>query len=53
MVIILAIIGALALLVWFIRSIGLKRISLEFEPKPVIQINRQVKDAEPPNQLHD
>lgn len=50
---ILAAIGVLALLAWFIRAIGLKSVSLKFDSKPVAwRTNRSLKSEKPPKQLN-
>ncbi len=52
MLITLAVIGALALLAWFLRSVGLKEINVKFEGKSIsLRTNRRLKDERPPNQL--
>lgn len=52
MLITLAVIGALTLLAWFLRSIGLKEINVKFESKPIsFHTNRSLKDERPPNRL--
>ena len=52
MLITLAVIGALSLLAWFLRSIGLKEIKVKFDSKPIsFRTNRSLKDERPPNQL--
>lgn len=52
MLITLAVIGALTILGWFIRSIGLTQISLKFDSKPIsFRMNRSLKDEKPPKQL--
>jgi hypothetical protein len=54
MLITLAVIGALAILAWFIRALGLKHISVEFEGKPISwRTTRSVEENEkPPKQLN-
>ncbi len=50
---ILAGIGVLALLAWFIRAIGLKSINLKFDNKPINwRTGRSLnQDEKPPKQL--
>jgi hypothetical protein len=53
MLITLAVIGALAVLVVFLRAIGLKQIRLDFERKPIkVRTNRSLKNEKPPKQLN-
>ena len=52
MLITLAVIGALALLAWFLKSIGLKEVSVKFESKPTtFRMNRSLTDEKPPKEL--
>jgi len=50
----LAVIGAVALLVCFIRALGLRRINLEFDRQPVAwRVFKGVSENEkPPKQLN-
>ena len=53
MLITLAVIGVLAILVSFVRAIGLKRINVEFDNKPPIWRSKGLKRNEnPPKQLN-
>ena len=54
MLVTLAAIGVLAILAWFIRAIGLSRINIEFQGKPlVIRTSRSLEENEkPPKQLN-
>jgi len=49
----LAVIGALAILAWFVRAIGLRRIRFDFDGKPIrFRAHRSLKDEKPPKQLN-
>jgi len=50
----LAVIGALAILAWFLRAIGLRNINVEFEGhSPLWRLKKSFrKDEEPPKQLN-
>jgi hypothetical protein len=54
MLVTLAAIGVLAILAWFIRAIGLRRINVEFERKPLVfRTSRNLEENEkPPKQLN-
>jgi hypothetical protein len=54
MLVTLAAIGVLAILAWFIRAIGLRRINVEFDGKPfVFRTSRNLEENEkPPKQLN-
>jgi hypothetical protein len=50
----LAVIGALAIVVWFIRAIGLKEINIVLDGKPLFFRTRRTiaENEKPPKQLN-
>lgn len=48
----LAVIGGLAILSWFIRAIGLRRINVEFDRSQALFRRRTIKNEKPPKQLN-
>ena len=53
MLVTLAVIGALAIIAWFIRALGLKRISVEFSDRQqLITRNELLENEDPPKQLN-